>query len=251
MYKRQSWNGHVSNNDPISSNRNRAALFLVAQVPASLNNDVVQPRTAGETIVARPEKTGSEAKVHLKMHWRARMRRTEDPITPFGFASGFFRSCNNSFPGSTRLHDIVVEGGRYVSNQKQGSAIAIAANRVIIRNMTIPTWSRRGENDPAAYQVSAMFLFGNDFSVHNNLVSGPTSNIESEFVFPGYDGIHIWGGKGASLMNNQIRAGDDGIGLFPLTQFEVDVAGFPIFPVHLYNYNISDVEVYNLSLIHI
>ena len=183
--------------------------------------------------------------VHLKMHWRARMRRTEDPISPFGFASGFFRSCNNSFPGSTRLHDIVVEGGWYLSNQKQGSAIAIAANRVIIRNMTIPTWSRKGENDPAAYQVSAMFLFGNDFSVHNNFVSGPTSNIESEFVFPGYDGIHIWGGTGASLMNNQIRAGDDGIGLFPLTQFEVDVAGFPIFPVHHYNYNISDVEVYN------
>ena len=55
-------NGHVSNNDPIGSNRNRAALFLIAHVPASLNNDVVQPRTAGETIVARPEETGSEAK---------------------------------------------------------------------------------------------------------------------------------------------------------------------------------------------
>ena len=186
--------------------------------------------------------------VHLKMHPLARMRRTEDPITPFGFAAGFFRSCNNSFPGSTRLHDIVVEGGRYLSNQKQGNAIALAANRVIVRNMTVPTWSRKGENHPAEYSISGMFLFGNDLSIHNNYVSGPTSTKESEFVFEGYDGIHVWGGKGVSILNNFVRAGDDGIGLFALTQYQVDLAGYPIFPVHHFNYNISDVEVYNNRL---
>ena len=186
--------------------------------------------------------------LHLKMHPSARMSRSVDPNIPFGFAAGFFRSCNNRFPGTTPLRDIVIEGGQYVSNQRTGNAIALAANRVVVRNMLIPTWSRPGATNPAQFQISGMYLFGNDLSVHNNLVSGPTNPNEDDFVFLGYDGIHIWGGTGASIFNNFVRAGDDGVGLFPITQFMVQNAVGPDFPIHHYDYTISDIEIYNNRL---
>jgi hypothetical protein len=116
--------------------------------------------------------------------------------------------------------------------------VELSGERLVVRNMDIPFWSIKDEPDK---QVSGMYLFGNDIYVHNNLLKRPKEG--PGYVTLGFDGIHLWGGARAHFMNNEVLAGDDGIGLFPQR-----IKSFGDCPNPYFNFNISGAEIFNNRL---
>ena len=168
---------------------------------------------------------------HLKLHKDARLIKSENTGS-----SQWFGASVKSQSNHVAISDVIVEGGTVDNNNGvedfPGSAVAIYGDRVIVRSVNIPRYSRT--SDATSGSASAIFLIGHHTYVYNNFISGPKT-------ITGQDGIHLWGGTHCHIMSNEVLAADDGLGLFTGTN--------PIFksgqPIADYDRNISDVEAYN------
>ncbi|MEL7500436.1 MAG: hypothetical protein AAFN77_22775 [Planctomycetota bacterium] len=171
--------------------------------------------------------------LHLKMHPRTQVARTQDPVEIYGFTSGFFRNIDEPCP----VADVTIEGGIYQSGGFAGSAVSLAGGRIVIRNLVVPTWSKPGGTGQEIYhyQAQAFQLFGNDVHAHNNYINGPASADPAQFVTHGFAAIQFWGGSRICFHGNHIYAGDDAIGMF--NQRNPDS--------HFDNFTISEVEAFN------
>ena len=180
---------------------------------------------------------------HLKLHKDAILEKTSET----GDSNWFGALVKSAEYGVPRT-DVIVEGGTLDNNDGNqdfaGSAVAIFGDRVIVRNVNIPRYSRTPDpfdplnpDDPNRefYFASAIYLMGHHTYVHNNFVSGPKA------IF-GHDGIHLWGGTHSHIMSNEVLAGDDGLGLFTST---VEVFPSSQEVIATFDRDISDVEAYN------
>ena len=181
---------------------------------------------------------------HLKLHKDATLIKSEDTGNSMWFGasvkSGGAHDLNVAEAHGVAISDVIVEGGTVNNNNGEedfaGSAVAIFGDRVIVRNVNIPGYSRTPDDFRGQYSASAILMMGHHTYVYNNFISGPKAIL-------GHDGIHLWGGTHSHIMSNEVLAGDDGLGLFTGTNDTFDADGDP--PIACFNRNISDVEVYN------
>ncbi len=171
-----------------------------------------------------------ETGTYLKIHQDAIVRRSLEPDAKAMYHAAQLRNSDEDSPVS----DIVIEGGVFDNDDEwQGSVVGLTGDRVVIRNLNIPTYSRTPDAN-YGYSASALYGFGNHWYIYQNSISGPLSTA-------GHDGIHHWGGSHVAIMSNEVLAGDDAIGIFPLTNFPSD----PTYLRTFYDRDISEIEMYN------
>lgn len=173
----------------------------------------------------------------LKMHPNAQMIRKNPPASA-GFGGGFLTA---RLAPTRTVTDLTIEGGRYISRQLKGPAVAPIGCRIVVRNHAVPTW-----ND-GEHSGSAFHLFGNDYSLHNNFIHGPGGPTENLYRHDGLAGLQFWGVTRASLMANQVYAGDDAIGAYSLTK-PISVVDGVAYPNRFYDFSNLDIEAYNNRL---
>ena len=136
-------------------------------------------------------KTGTR----LRMHQAAIIQRNANPPGTSGFTSALIRNLQDDI----RISDVTVEGGEYDRNNIYGGPIAVSGDRVIIRNMHIPSWSipSTGTN---SYPAQGIWLFGHDNFVYHNTMAKPGGGYDPVYGYSddGYDGIHLWAANAAT-----------------------------------------------------
>ena len=187
---------------------------------------------------------------HLKLHKDARLIKSEDTGDSQWFGASVKSGPNGRDVEGIAISDVIVEGGTIDNNNGvedfPGSAVAIFGDRVVVRNVNIPHFSRtspRFTGTPAdrdndrlpLHTASAIYLMGHHTYVYNNFISGPRQIL-------GQDAIHLWGGTHSHIMSNRVLGGDDGLGLFTVTNPTFTSTGEPIAS---FDRDIRYVEAYN------
>ena len=176
---------------------------------------------------------------HLKMHKDAILIKNSGALTG---ASQWFGAQVKSKVCAVPATDVIIEGGtldnRNGAIDYPGSAVAMFGDRVIIRNVNIPRYSRKPDdtNPNDLHSASAIFLMGHHTYVYDNFISGGKEII-------GQDGIHLWGGTHSHIMSNRVLAPDDGLGLFTGTVSSFANPQQDL--IAIFDRNISDIEAYN------
>jgi len=155
----------------------------------------VEAPEAGTYVEATPspglqevvDRVSTYSTTHLKLHKDATLIKTSDTGN-----SNWFGALVKSAEYGVPRTDVIVEGGTLDNNDGNqdfaGSAVAIFGDRVIVRNVNIPRYSRTPDpfdplnpDDPNRefYFASAIYLMGHHTYVHNNFVSGPKASQRS------------------------------------------------------------------------
>lgn len=203
------------------------------------------------------------SRITLKMHRHAFLRRS--PTGLDAFRGSLIR--NDDRDQFNRVSDVVIEGGHYlpafsptgIDNNNLGNVVALYGDRIVFRNFVIREWSQtekwidvNGELVAESNSDLGLSFLGHDVYVYHNTVQGPAGNL-GDGSGPGalgFDGIHYFGGERAHFMENNVYAGDDGIGLYtgtiPLRTSTCDDGKRR--RLFIYNRNIRDVEIFNNQL---
>lgn len=142
----------------------------------------------------------------LIMHPEAQLQRGWGGISG-GFPYYLLRTVDYDWADDEAgTDDIVIVGGQItnLSSAYRGGALCLIGENITVDGLHVDGWM-------GSFGITCA---GRNHYYNNIHMTNPTANGGSYF---GVDGIHICGGDGFRITNSYIHSGDDGVGIFPLS----------------------------------